>query len=107
MTVYNYSTGVTINLSQLQLYINVTQPSGQELNAITFGGVTIWSGVITGSPAVISAFSGNVSIAPGASKLLQLTFKKNYNTNGTERILVDFAENGCPQLDSSNSSQLP
>ena len=107
MTVYNYSAVVTINFSQLQVYWNNSQPGNQQLNGISFGGVSIWSGVDTAPPKVLTVFTGNVSIAPGASKLLQLTFARAYNVNGTEKFLINFLENGCPLLDSSNSGQLP
>jgi Flp pilus assembly protein TadG len=103
-TVYNYGTS-TITISEVQVYFNNSEGNG--LQAIEFGGLTIWTGNINGSPAAITTFTGDVTITPGSSKLLEMTFKKAYSTNGTERILVTFAQGGCPVLDSNNNGQLP
>ena len=103
-TIYNYGTS-TISLSEIQIYFN--NASGNELQTIKFGGATIWSGNVNGVPATITTFSGDVSIAPSSSKLLEMIFKDKYNINGTERILVTFAQGGCPPLDSDNNGQLP
>ena len=103
-TIYNYGSS-TITLSETQVYFN--NASGNELQTIKFGGATIWTGNVIGVPATITTFSDGVSIAPSSSKLLEMSFKDKYKTNGTERILVTFAEGGCSVLDSDNSGQLP
>ena len=59
------------------------------------------------SPAHFSVFIGDVSLVSRYNKLLTATFSGSYVTNGTEKMLVTFAQNRCPILDSSNSSQLP
>lgn len=106
MTVFNDSVGVTINISSIQIYFQNSTPNGQALTGITFGGVSIWTGSIPGSPAVVSSFIGDISIPAGSSKLITMGFEKNYNDNGAEIIIISFVESGCPNLDSSNPSQL-
>lgn len=103
-TIYNYGSS-TISIAQIQVFFN--NANGNGLQGISYGGITIWTGNENGSPAALTTFSGDVSLTPGASKLLEMSFKKAYETNGTERILVTFAQGGCPVLDSSNSGQLP
>ena len=107
MTVFNYSAATTVHVSQIQIYWNPSSPAGQSLKQIYLGGILIWSSQSTSSPLVVNSFIGDVSIAPGTNKLLQVTFDKNYKDNGTEQILVNFSEPGCPTLDSSNTGQLP
>ena len=104
MTVYNYGSS-TISISEIQVYFN--NAGGNALQGIKLGNATFWTGDETGSPATITTFSGNVFISPGSSKLLEMSYKNTYSTNGTERILVTFAQGGCPVLDSDNSGQLP
>ncbi len=106
MTVFNDSTAGTIHISSIEIYFQNNTPNGQALIGISFGGISIWSGSLPGSPAVVSAFTGDVSVAAGASKLISLSFNKNYNNNGSEKILVTFAETSCPVLDSSKNEQL-
>jgi hypothetical protein len=106
MTVYNNHPTVTLHVTQIQVYWNPSSPAQQALTQVSLGGVTIWSGSLTGSPSLFTAFTGDISIGPNSSKLLQVSFNKNYRSNGLEQILVNFAENGCPTLDSNNSSQL-
>lgn len=103
-TVYNYGTS-TITISEIQVYFN--NGGGNGLQGIQYGGISIWTGNVNGVPATISTFTGDVSLPPGSSKLLEMTFKKSYVTNGSERILVTFAQGGCPVLDSNNNGQLP
>jgi uncharacterized repeat protein (TIGR01451 family) len=103
-TIYNYGSS-TITISEIQTYFN--NALGNGLQSIEFGGTTIWTGNENGSPATITTFSGDISISPGTSKLLEMSFKKIYSTNGTERILVTFAQGGCSVLDSNNNGQLP
>jgi len=107
MTVYNYSPSATIHISTLTITFNASPSIQHALNSITFGGVTIWSGAQTTSPFVLSTFSGDVSIGPGNSKLLQMNFNKTYTPDGSEHLTLSFLENGCPLLDSGNSGQLP
>jgi Flp pilus assembly protein TadG len=104
MTIFNDSASLPIHVSQIQVTWN-TQ-ANQILNAITLGAVTIWSGTQNGSPSVITTFTGDLSIGPGSSKLVSFGFAKNYNTSGSEQIIVNFLEAGCPTLDSNNASQL-
>ena len=81
--------------------------AGNGLQGLQYGGITIWTGNVNGVPATITSFTGDVTLTPGSSKLLEMTFKKSYITNGSERILVTFAQGGCPVLDSNNNGQLP
>jgi hypothetical protein len=104
MTVYNYGSS-TITISEIQIYFN--NAGGNALQGIKLGNATIWTGDENGSLATITIFSGDVHIAPGSSKLLEMSFKNAYSTNGTERILVTFAQGGCSVLDSNNGGQLP
>lgn len=103
MTIYNYG-NFTIRVSNITIYWN-TQGNNY-ITTITLGGLPIWSGNYSSSPATFSITTNN-SIAPGASPLLDFGFGKKYFTNGSERIVVQFMEPACPILDSNNSSQLP
>jgi uncharacterized repeat protein (TIGR01451 family) len=103
-TIYNYGTS-TITISEIQVYFN--NSNGNGLQAIQFGGIQIWTGNENGVPTTITTFTGDVTITPGSSKLLEMIFKKSYVVNGSERILVTFAQGGCPVLDSNNNGQLP
>jgi uncharacterized repeat protein (TIGR01451 family) len=105
-TIFNYGPA-PITISEVQVYYNNGSPAGQYLKTITLAGGTIWSGSISSSPATVTTFTGNYTINGGSSKVLELLFNKNYKTNGTERLLVKFAEGGCAQLDSENNGQLP
>ncbi len=108
MTIFSYpSTTVTVHISSIQIYYN---SSGNSITQLSFGGVNIWSGTKTGSPGVFnSPYTGDVSLSPSSNKILQVQFSSPYVplTGGGERIIVNFAESGCPTLDSSNTSQLP
>ncbi|HEX2697733.1 MAG TPA: hypothetical protein VHM28_08485, partial [Anaerolineales bacterium] len=104
MTIYNYSPSATITISEIDVYFN--SGSGQKLKILTLNGSNIWIGNLA-SPAIITFPSGTITLAPGTNKQLAASFAKTYVPNGTERILVRFAEYGCPILDSSNTSQLP
>lgn len=106
MTVFNDSAADTIHIASIQIYFQNNTPNGQALIGLTFGGVSIWSGSLPGSPAVVSSFTGDISVAAGSSKLITLSFEKNYKDNGNEQILITFSEASCPTLDSSNASQL-
>ena len=103
-TIYNYGAS-TITFSEIQIYFN--NSGGNNLQNIKYGGNTIWSGNENGVLAAITTFTGNISLTPGSSKLLEMTFQNAYSTNGTEHILVTFAQGGCPPLDSNNNGQLP
>ena len=105
-TIFNYGPS-PITISQVQLYYNNGSPAGQYLRTITLAGGPIWSGSIFTSPATVSTFTGNITINGGSSKVLEFLFSQNYKTNGTERIIVTFAEGGCAILDSANNGQLP
>ena len=106
MTVFNDSAADTIHVASIQIYFQNNTPNGQALIGVSFGGVSIWTGSLTGSPAVVSAFIGDISVSAGSSKLILLSFEKNYNDDGNEKILITFSEASCPTLDSSNASQL-
>jgi uncharacterized repeat protein (TIGR01451 family) len=107
MTVFNESASSTITISQIQIYYNATHPSDQFIFTISYGGVTVWAGGSSGSPGVFTAFSGDVTLAAGSNKQISLLFHDNYIVDGSERILINFAEPGCPTLDSTDNSQLP
>lgn len=106
MTVFNDSPSGTITVASIEIYFQNITPSGQALTGISFGGNSIWTGSLPGSPALVSVFTGDITVTAGSSKLISLSFDKNYNDNGSERIVVTFAEASCPTLDSNNSSQL-
>ena len=106
MTIFNKN-GYTITIQSIQIFYNSSQPSGQAVTGIFLAGSSIWSGTQTGSPITFTSFSGSPTISPNSNKLLQFAFQKNYNSNGTERLLVTFTTNGCVVLDSANSAQLP
>lgn len=106
-TIYNYGAS-TISISEIQVYYNSSSPSGQYMHEIQYAAIEIWHDhALLGSPATASTFTGDVTLGPGQSKLLEIIFAENYQANGTERILVTFAQGGCPVLDSDNSGQLP
>jgi hypothetical protein len=107
MIISNYSAAVTIHIAQIQIW-NPPSPPGQTLNSLTLGGARIWNGASQiESPILFSDFSGDISITPRANKFLQVVFSRNYKANGSEKIIVVFAESECPVLDSSDPSQLP
>ena len=105
MTVFNDSPSTIIHISSITLTWN--PQGGEEVWGLSLGGISIWTGVQTGSPSTFTVFIGDVTIAPASSKLLSVTTKKtNYNTSGSEQIVINFVETSCPPLDSSNPSQL-
>jgi len=108
MTIYSYpSTTITVHITSIQIYYNST---GNSITQLSFGNINIWSGTRTGSPGIFnSPYSGDVSLSPSSNKILQVQFSSPYQplTGGGERILITFAESGCPTLDSSNTNQLP
>jgi len=108
MTVFSYpSTTVVVHITSIQIYYN---SSSNSITQLSFGGINIWSGTRTGSPGLFnSPYTGDVSLSPSTNKILQVQFSSAYVplTGGGERILVTFAEPGCPILDSNNSGQLP
>lgn len=106
MTIYN-NASVAVTVVNIQIYWNPSSPAGQKLKIIKLGGVNIWSSESTATPLNVSTFIGDVTIPAGSNELLQVTFEKNYKDNGSERILVTFAQSGCPIVDSNNSGQLP
>ncbi len=103
MTIYSLSsTTITVHITSIQIFYNNASNS---ITQLSFGGVNIWSGTRTGSPGVFSSpYTGDVSLSPSSNKILQVQFSSAYVplTGGGERILVTFAESGCPTLDSSN-----
>jgi uncharacterized repeat protein (TIGR01451 family) len=107
MTVFNESASATITISQIQIFYDARNPSDQFIFTVSYGGVTVWAGGSSGSPGVFTAFSGDVTLAAGSNKLMSFLFHDNYIVDGSERILINFAEPGCPTLDSLNPSQLP
>ena len=106
MTIYN-NASVAVTVVNIQIYWNPSSPAGQKLKIIKLGGVNIWSSESTTSPLNVSSFIGDVTIPAGSNELLQVTFDKNYKNTGVERILVTFAQNGCPIVESNNAGQLP
>ena len=97
-TIFNYGPA-PITISQIQVYYNNGSPAGQYMSTLKLATITIWSSSLPGSPATVSAFTGDVTVGAGSSKVLEVSFNKNYKANGTERILVTFAEAGCAILD--------
>jgi uncharacterized repeat protein (TIGR01451 family) len=106
MTIFN-NNGYIITIQSIQIFYNSSQPSGQGVKQVVLGGAAIWTGSQTGSPITFTTFTGSPTIPANSTKLLQFAFLKNYNANGTERLLVTFTTNGCAVLDSANSGQLP
>jgi len=107
MTIFNYNAALTIHIAEIQIW-GPPSPAGQSINRLTLGGSAIWTGALPSDlPTFINAFIGDVSIKPRSNKFLQVSLSKNYNANGSEKILVAFAESGCPVLDSSDARQLP
>jgi hypothetical protein len=88
------NTSEALHVSYLTLFFN-DSPSTQSLRTILADGTTVWSGTINGSPA-----SGAITIglAPGSTTLLEFQFSRTYTISGSEYLLVEFAENGCPSL---------
>jgi Flp pilus assembly protein TadG len=107
MIIYNYNAALTIHIAEIQIWAPPS-PAGQSLNRLTLGGAAIWSGALQSDlPTIFSTFIGDVSIKPRSNKFLRVSLSKNYNADGSEKILVAFAENACPVLDSSDVRQLP
>lgn len=105
--IYN-NNSYAITVSQIQAGWNDT-PNSQRISQVTLGGSTIWSSNSNnGSPTTFSSLSGNTSISAQSNKLLEFTFNSTYTpfSPTQEYILVNFAEAGCPQLNSGNASQL-
>jgi hypothetical protein len=93
-TTITNNTSETLHISYLTLFFN-DSPAAQLVNRIRWNGINVWTGTINGSPA-----SGAIELelAPGSSNDLEFRFGNNYNANGSENLLVDFAENGCSTL---------
>lgn len=107
ITIFNYSTGLTIHISNIEVW-GPPSDAGQTLNRLTLGGATIWYGAKPNEePTGFRSFSGDISMGPRANKFLQVGFSRNYKANGSEKIIINFVENECPALDSSDASQLP
>jgi hypothetical protein len=105
MTIFNDSASTSITIQSIQIYWN-TQGNQTLLGAVNLNGQQLWTGSNGSSPSLITTFLADIIVLPNSSELLQLSFNKPYNTNGTERIIITFEETSCPQLDSSNASQL-
>lgn len=108
MTIYNYG-NFTIRVSSITIYWN-TQRNNTITN-ILLGGLQIWpagggSGSVGYSPASFS-ITGNNSIGPGASPILEFRLSKKYTSSNDERIVVQFMEPACRILDSNDNTQLP
>lgn len=104
-TIFNNNPAQSFTIANIQIYWN--NETGQDIQGISLGGTQIWSGNEHSNPASFSTFTGNVTVGPSGFPQLAFTFKKAYVANGTERVLVTFAEAGCPILDTSNSGQVP
>lgn len=110
MSVINDSaTTATIHIKQLEVRNwNYSSPNGQMISKVFFGGVQIITGNNTQltDPVIYTSFTGDVSLAPGQTKILMFEFNKNYAETNNEVIKVTFAETGCPLLDSSVGTQV-
>jgi len=95
LTVHNDS-NYPITISNITIFYDSSSPAGQGLTAIYAGGTLIWDDFKVGSPATISSFLVNESLAPWSSVALKLFFEKDIKMNGTENIMISFVENGCP-----------
>ena len=75
------------------------------LTRITLAGVTIWMGNASG-PSITLAYVPSAGITlPVGSSTIVFTFHQSYdNEDGTERITMQFTNNGCQSytLDSSS-----
>lgn len=95
-TLLTNNTDQTLHFDRVTIFFNSGAPSGQKLKKVLLGGTTLWSGAIPGSPAVVSV-SGE--IAPWSTGLLKFRFRYTYQVTGTEYVMVEFVENGCPVLE--------
>lgn len=107
MTIYNYNSAATVHIQEVQVW-NPSSPPEQTATSLNLGGISIWNGAMeSDSPSFFDALTGDISIGPRARKFLQVILSKSYRADGSERIVVTFLENECPNLDSSNMRQLP
>lgn len=107
MTIYNYNSAVIVHIQEIQIW-SPPSPPDQTATSLKLGGLSIWDGSMeSDSPSFFDALIGDVSISPRAHKFLQVILSRNYQADGSERIVVTFVENECPNLDSSNMRQLP
>jgi hypothetical protein len=88
------NTSETLHISYLTLFFN-DSPASQALKKIRVDGSDVWTGTINGSPA-----SGAIEseLAPWSTTAVVFQFSKTYTVSGSEYLLVEFAENGCPSL---------
>ncbi len=116
MTLYNNSPYAPVTITQIDVWFNDTDGrpvpwDRQGIASITLDGTEIWNSGLgaegDSSPAIITTLSGVTTIDAASSKELAVAFRKTYIPTGIERLLVYFAENGCPVLDSDNPNQLP
>jgi len=62
-------------------------------------GSTFWSGSDNGPSYTITPSSLSI---PTGSSTITFTFNNTLSVNGTERILINLATNGCTSIDSGN-----
>jgi hypothetical protein len=107
MTIYNYNVATTVHIQEIEIWAPPSS-SEQTVTRLNLGGVNFWEGAMeSDSPSFFDAFFSDVSIGPRANKFLQVILSKNYRADGSERIVVNFEEKECPNLDTSNNRQLP
>jgi len=107
VTIYNYNSAITVHIQEIQIW-SPPSPPGQTVTSLNLGGASIWEGnVETDSPSFFDAFMGDVSIRPRTQKFLHIILSKNYQPDGSEKVVIDFLERECPDLNTSNMRQLP
>lgn len=107
MTIYNYNSAITVHIQEIQVW-SPPSPSEQTVTNLTLGGAGIWDGAMeSDTPSFFDAFKGDISIGPRAQKFLHIILSRNFRPDGSERIVIDFLEKECPDLDTSNKRQLP
>jgi Flp pilus assembly protein TadG len=107
------STGANLNISQLTVEWNSVSGHSTigdrtlKLQSISLAGVPIWGGNALG-PSWSTSFMQSAGISlPSVGGTIVFTFQQSYDTfNGTERITLQFYNNGCSSytLDSSATS---
>lgn len=84
--------------------------SSNTINFASIGGITAFTGTKSTSPAFIdysAMINTPFTVPSGGNVFIDIGFSSTYVSNGSERLIIDFQEYGCPSLDSLNTNQLP
>lgn len=96
-TIFNYNSNTQVTIKRINVYFN---DNSQKISKLLLYNQEIWSSIEgwNTSPGIFNTFSNSVVIAVNSSAPFQVQFKDPYIANNTEKVIVEFAESGCPTL---------